>query len=507
MTQRPISSPPSTPSSELGLQNLWTAFAQSVRDNVIGEVAVQVLRFGGLIVLARALRPDDFGLFRILVVVSAFAMLTIESGIPDALIQKKILTPAHESTAWCASIILAAISTAIMYLMAPLLAQLMRMPRLIVGIQLLCIPILLEGTAVTANARLRRALRFGALAIADVAGEAGFLIVALVVLWSGYPRASLPAGLGARFALHAVAVWIADPYLPREAPRVWAGRDLARFSSSATGAKLISTLSSNADFLLVGRLLGSSALGFYSMAWDLLRFIPDRLYRVAGRVTLPAFCRLQDDNERLARAYLAFFRYLARIIIPLVTCAVIVAPELIGAIYGSQWIPAARPMRLLAPGLILLGLRCGIGSIYFTNDHPSFDSYQNGVRALLIIAVVIPTSVVGLDAVSIGMSAVESVVTIGGVWLACALIDLRLITLVEETVPALVLTVLCGLATLGGKSLAIALDLHGATVAAFAIVPALLVFTWREAAVFRTVAGRAFSSTRTARVELSEEHS
>jgi hypothetical protein len=114
--------------------------------------------------------------------------------------------------------------------------------------------------------------------------------------------------------------------------------------------------------------------------------------------------------------------------------------------------------------------------------------------------------VIGLDAVSIGMSLVESVVTIGGVWLACVLIDLSIVTLAEEALPALVVTVLCALATVGGKGLAIALDLHGATVAAFAIVPALLVFTWREAAVFRTMAGRAFSSGRTARVELSEEH-
>jgi PST family polysaccharide transporter len=487
-------------------QNLWTACAQSVRDNVIAEVAVQVLRFGGLIVLARALSPHDFGVFRILVVVSAFGILTIQSGIPDALIQKKVLTPAHESTAWCLSILLATISTAIMYLTAPLLAHLMRMPHLIVGIRLLCVPILLEGTTVTANARLQRALRFGALAVADVAGEAGFLIVALAVLWSGYPRASLPAGLGTRFALHAVVVWIADPYFPSETPRVWAGRDLARFSSGAMGAKLIATLSSNADFLLVGRLLGSSALGFYSMAWDLLRFIPDRLYRVAGRVILPAFCRLQDDNERLARAYRAFFRYLARIVIPLVTCAVIVAPELIDAVYGSQWIPAARLMRFLAPGLILLGLRCGIGPIYFTKDRPSFDTYQNGVRTLLIVAVVIPTSVMGLDAVSIGMSVLESVVTIGGVWLACVLVDMGIVTLAREALPALVLTVMCALATLAGKSLAIALGLHGAAVAAFAIVPALLVFTWREAGVFGTLAGRAFSSNGTARAELSEEH-
>ena len=58
--------------------------------------------------------------------------------------------------------------------------------------------------------------------------------------------------------------------------------------------RLLCTVSSNADYLLVGRLLGSSALGFYGMAWDLLRFLPDRLYKVAGRVTVPAFCRMQD---------------------------------------------------------------------------------------------------------------------------------------------------------------------------------------------------------------------
>ena len=507
MTQPPNPSPSSPLSSEPGLQNLWTAFAQSVRDNVIGEVAVQVFRFGGLIVLARALHPDDFGLFRILVVVSAFAMLTIESGIPDALIQKKRLTAAHESTAWWISIVLASVSTAVMYFAAPLLARIMHMPRLVTGIEVLCIPILLEGTAVTANARLRRALRFGALAIADVVGEAGFLVAALAVLWSGYPRASLPAGLGARFALHAVAVWIAEPYLPAQAPRVWAGRDLMRVSSSVLGAKLISTLSSNADFLLVGRLLGSSALGFYSMAWDLLRFIPDRLYRVAGRVTLPAFCTLQDDNPRLARAYRAFFRYLARIIIPVVTCAVIVAPELIGAIYGSQWVPAARPMRLLAPGLILLGLRCGIGSIYLTKDYPSFDIYQNGARTILIVAVVIPTAIIGLDAVCIGMSIVESVVTIVGVWMACALVDIRFVTFAQEALPALGVAAMCALATLAGKGLALVLDFHGAAVAAFAIIPAGLVFIWHEAGLFRTMGGRAFSSSQITRGELSEERS
>ena len=79
---------------------LWSAFARSVRDNMVAEFVVQALRIGGMVVLARALSPHDFGLFKILVVVSTFAMLFNEAGIPDALIQRRDLTPAHHSTAW-----------------------------------------------------------------------------------------------------------------------------------------------------------------------------------------------------------------------------------------------------------------------------------------------------------------------------------------------------------------------------------------------------------------------
>jgi len=80
------------------------------------------------------------------------------------------------------------------------------------------------------------------------------------------------------------------------------------------------------------------------------------------------------------------------------------------------------------------------------------------------------------------------------------------VTFAQEALPALGLTAICASATLAGKSLALALDLHGVAVAAFATVPAVLVFTWREAGLFRTMAGRAFGSGETTRVELSEEH-
>jgi O-antigen/teichoic acid export membrane protein len=499
------SPPPLVQPGEGGLQNLWSAFAHSVRDNAIAEVAVQILRFGGLIILARALRPADFGLYRIFVVAAFLAMLVNESGIPDALIQRKVLTRTHEATAWWLSIMLAGISATTMYVTAPLVARVMQMPGLTVGLRILCLPVLFEGTAVTANARLRRALRFGTLAVADVVGEAGFLTIALAVLWMGYPRLSLASALGARFAFHALVLWITAPYLPRELPRLEAARDFARFSTSVLGGRLLVILSSNADFLLVGRLLGSSALGLYSMAWDFLRFIPDRLSRVAGRVALPAFCQLQDDNPRLARAYSQFIGHLCRIVLPIVACASIAAPELVGLVYGKQWIPAALPLRILSPGLILLGLRAGIGAIYYTKDHPSFDIYLHGVRLILIVAVVSSTASLGLTAVCIGMSAVEAAISIAGQSMACMLIELSLLRLGKEVWLGLILAAMCGVATYLGREVAIATDARVPLQIALITIPPAVVFAWRQAGDLRNMLGQAFGAREGHPVKLSQE--
>ena len=280
---------------------LWQAFARSVRDNVFAEIALQVIRVGGMVVLARALMPNDFGIFRVLLIVMYFALIPIENGIPEALIQRRNLLPEHESTGWCLSVAVSLAMAMLIYVTAPLVAHLMLMPAIVPYIRLLCIPLVFQGTAMVSNARLRREMRFGALARArKFLREMVFLAAALLLLFEGYARWSLPGALAARIFAYSAALWVADRRFTAAWPRLWAARDFSRFTTTVWGARAMYTMSSNADFLLVGRFLGSNALGFYGMAWDLLRFVPDRLFRVAGRVIFPAFSRVQDDNEQMA---------------------------------------------------------------------------------------------------------------------------------------------------------------------------------------------------------------
>ena len=459
---------------------MWGAFARSVRDNLAAEGAVQALRVGGMVVLARALRPEDFGLFRVLLVVSVVAGLSNQTGIPDALIQRREVTAEHESTAWWLSAAIAIAASTILYAAAPLIAVAMAMPGLTAGVRLLCIPLILEGTAITAGACLRRELKFTALAIADVVAEVAFLVTALALLRHGKPILCLPGGLAARLTVHAITIWIAEPRLPRVMPTRRAARDFARFVGAVWSGQFVYVLSSNADYLLVGRLLGSSALGFYSIAWDLLRFVPDRLHRVAGRVTFPAFSRLQDDRKALARAYIDFFEYIARIVLPIAACAALAAPELLATIYGTQWLAAALPMRLLAAGLAMCGLRLGIGSVFYARNRPSLDIYLHGARLAAIVVTVCCFANWGLAAVSAGMSAVEFAISIAGQILACALVDATFGDLAIASLPAVRLTLLCMLATFAGRTIAMMAGLQPGFVLIGAVLPAALTYAWME---------------------------
>jgi len=482
-------------------RGLWTAFARSVRDNVMGEFAVQVIRIGGIVILARRLHPEDFGLLKVLLVVSVFATLFCEAGIPEALVQRKELRDDHESTAWWMSLGLGMLSAACLYVAAPPLAAAMEMPRLEFGARLMCVPVLLDGLAATANARLRRQLRFGALAVAETLGEAAFVAVALLVLRAGMPEWSLAGALAARIGVRALATCAAGRHLPVGLPRIAAARDLGRFALSVTGAEATIAVSANADYLLVGRLLGDRALGLYSVAWDLLRFVPYRLHRVAVRVTLPAFCRLQDDDRELARAYRGLFNYLARIVLPIIACVAVAAPELLHTLYGAQWAAAATPLRLMAAGLAVAGLREGIGSIYYAKDHPAFDIYLNALRFILIVAAVLSLAGGGLFAISAGMSVVEGLTSVIGVRLACELLNLNLRGLIAAAVPGLRLAVACAIVSALGKAGARAANLDTPAVAAIAAFLPAIVFCWVESAAMSEILARAFGRTRLATLQ------
>jgi O-antigen/teichoic acid export membrane protein len=281
--------------------------------------------------------------------------------------------------------------------------------------------------------------------------------------------------LAARFCLQATIVVIASGYLPRRLPRLMAASELARFAVAVWSSGELVVLSGNADYVVIGRILGSTALGFYSIAWDLLRFIPDRLYKVVGRVALPLFSQIQDDDAQLRRHYCDFVGEISRILLPLMTAFAVAAPHVLQALYGARWIPAAGPVRALTPGLILVGVTFGIGSIYYAKARPVLDLYLHGAHLVLIVGTLVVVAPRGLIPASIVMSVVEGTIAIGGEVLVNSLISLGWFRLFKAVMPGIRNAALAAVTTEAGMVIASRTSLHGyLALIVIASLPALI---------------------------------
>jgi hypothetical protein len=151
------------------------------------------------------------------------------------------------------------------------------------------------------------------------------------------------------------------------------------------------------------------------------------------------------------------------------------------------------PLRLLAGGLALSGLREGMGAIYYAKNHPSLDIYINLARLVLIVVAITTLAHTGLFGVSAAMSVIEGAISMTGQYLVCLLVGSRIGALLWTVVPGLRLAAWCALATIVGKIVAVMAGLDGPIVLALVAIPPALLFTLLEGSELRGMLNTAFA--------------
>ena len=139
-------------------------------------------------------------------------------------------------------------------------------------------------------------------------------------------------------------------------------RDLLAFGGGMTGWRLADRASKELDNLVVARLLGAEALGLYRRAYQLSVMPADFFARSMATIAFPVATRLREPQQ-LARGYLLAVSGIAIIGLPLGVLMAVVAPELVPALLGPQWVAAGAPLAILSVGLIFHLNQQVIGSI------------------------------------------------------------------------------------------------------------------------------------------------
>jgi len=313
-----------------------------------------------LTVLARLLEPRAFGLVAMAGVYIAFVQVFVEQGLGAALVQRRELERAHLDSAFWIAILTSIVLLTISMMVAPWVATLFGEPHLASLVRWLSLGLLASAMNGTQRAILQRELAFRQLAIrsliaAVIGGVAGITAALLGLgVWSLVIQSLSTVIIGT------VVLWRVSHWRPGFRISTTHLRDLWGFSVSVLGINLLTFVNRRSDDLIIGAVLGPVALGYYSVAYGLLRKITNLLVGVTTKVAFPAFARVQDDPARMRRGFYTATRYTSLIAFPAFFGILLVAPELIRGVYGSKWVPSIPVMQILA----LIGI---IHSVFYFN--------------------------------------------------------------------------------------------------------------------------------------------
>lgn len=321
----------------------WSALSQGV---------TQVITLTVSIVLARLLGPEAYGLIGMVTVFTGFASLFGGLGLGAAIVQRKELEPRHLDSGFWANAGFGSLMTLLMAGAAPLVAWFYNDPRLTLVTVTISLRFVIEGLSVVPRAVLTRGMRFQVLAMSSICSCVVAGLLGLVLALVGMGVWSLVVQTLGSSVAQLLILWRLGAWRPRWFFEWQACQDLFGFGASILAFDAFNYWSRNFDQLLIGRFVGSSALGIYSRAYTLM-LLPLQVSRVVGNVMFPALSSIQDDRPRVKRAYLKATAIISLITFPMMVGLFAVADNFVIALLGTEW----------AEAIPIIQLYCWVGLI------------------------------------------------------------------------------------------------------------------------------------------------
>ncbi|MDR3499401.1 MAG: lipopolysaccharide biosynthesis protein [Parvibaculum sp.] len=299
------------------------------------------------VVLARLLAPEEFGTIALLYLFTGLASAFVDTGFSSALIQRQDVTREDESTVFWFNLSMGAVASLLLFLAAPHIADFYQVPILRPLTVVMALNIFVGSLGSIHGALLTKRLDFRTLT--QVGALAGILSsgFAILLAWDGYGVWALAFQALSATVLATLFIWFLNPWRPTWTFKVASARKLFGFGGYMMGATLLGIVYDRAYTLLIGRIYGTSALGFYSRADTMMHQPADFLTSVLSSVSFPILSSVSNDKDRLRRATRQIVRTTMLINVPALIGLSAVAKPLTVVLLGPIWSPAAPILQVL----------------------------------------------------------------------------------------------------------------------------------------------------------------
>jgi lipopolysaccharide exporter len=341
-------------------------------------------------VLAWYLTPSDFGIVALGMTILLIVTTVTELSLTQALIRHKAPDESHFSAAWTLNATRGLIVCLLFMACAYPASVLFEEPRLFGVMLALGLSVLMGGLTNPRLVTFQRDLIFWQEFVLSVSQKiTGFIAsVAIAVIYHSYW--ALIIGTLVTQATNLVVSYIILPFRPRITFQHM--REFFSFSAWLTAGQIVNTLNWRFDYLLIGKMLGGTALGYYSMGSNLAMMATREATTPLTLTIYPGLASIRDNPSRLAAAYQRVQALVTAVALPAGIGVAVVADPLVRLALGEKWVPIIFIIQSLASVFALQTL----GSLVQPLGMAQGETRMLFIRSTQMLFVRVPVMVIGV---------------------------------------------------------------------------------------------------------------
>lgn len=305
------------------------------------------------VILARLLSPADFGIAAAATFFSQLAARVSAAGMGAALIRVKDLREDHLSSVFVFNAAINLAAFAILALSAPAIGAFYGNAQVAAVLPFVALNFVIGSLFTVQQALLAREMRYRELAIGGTFELFASSVSSCVLAWWGYGYWSLILG----GPIGEIAKGAVSSYYARWRPKLRFSREafgeLFSFGAGSYASSILGQVAMNADNIVIGRVLGITALGFYDKGFSAGNRLFRKLTAIGPSVSFRIFSIIQDDPERFRRAYRKIILSSTLIGYPTFAVLIAIAHPLFAVVFGRKWLPSVVPFQIICVAFML----------------------------------------------------------------------------------------------------------------------------------------------------------
>lgn len=345
------------------------------------RATTRIFAFAKIAILARILSPSQFGLFGIALLVLSLLETLTETGINIFLIQEKAELEKYNDTAWFVSIIRGALISVLIFLGAKLIVIFFNSSDAYNLLLLISLVPLLRGFINPSIVKYQKELKFNKEFLLKASIYTLDAAVAILLALITRSASSLVWGM-----IVGVVFEVAVSHLFVR-PRPKLSYDKAKLNKVVSRGKWITMagifeyLFREGDDIVVGRLLNTTALGIYQVAYKISTLPITEVADTVIKVTLPVYVKISEEKVRLRKAFTKTMLVVLAITLPFGLILFLFSKEVVLLLLGPNWLSAVSVLKILAGFGVIRALTI--------TTHPLFLSVkkQNYLTATTLVGI------------------------------------------------------------------------------------------------------------------------